>query len=45
MPRQRIIVVPSMVRYVPPRGWRVAFYVQLANGSYEVTLEPWALIS
>lgn len=42
---QRTIVVPSIVGYVPPKGYRICKIRELADGSYEVTLEPWALIS
>ncbi len=46
MPRQRVvIVVPSLVGYVPPKGHRVIKTVKLADGSYEVTLEPWGFLS
>ena len=42
---QRVVVVPTMNGYVPPKGFRVVSYRKLADGSYEVTLEPRALPS
>jgi hypothetical protein len=39
------VVVPTVVAYVPPKGFRIVSIRQLADGSYEVTLEPWALLS
>lgn len=39
MPSQ-VVVVPSIVGYVPPKGHRIILVRRLADGSYEVTLEP-----
>ena len=41
----RVQRVPTMVGYVPPSGWRMVSHRQLADGSYEVTLEPSVLLS
>ncbi len=35
------VVVPSIVGYVPPKGFRIVQVRKLDDGSYEVTLEPW----
>ena len=42
---QKVVCVPSIVAYTPPLGYRVVSIRQLEDGSYEVTLEPWALPS
>jgi hypothetical protein len=34
------VVVPAIVGYVPPKGFRIVSIRKLADGSYEVTLEP-----
>jgi hypothetical protein len=39
------VVVPSMVGYVPPAGYRVVSYLKLEDGTYEATLEPLVLPS
>jgi hypothetical protein len=39
------VVVPSVVGYVPPKGFRIIAICKLDDGSYEVTLEPLALPS
>ena len=39
------IVLPSVVGYNPPVGFRIISIRKLADGSYEVTLEPWELLS
>jgi hypothetical protein len=45
MPLTQVVRVPTMVGYVPPEGFRINSIQQLADGSYEVTLEPLELLS
>jgi hypothetical protein len=45
MPNQLVVVVPSIVGYVPPSGFRIVSIREQEDGSYEVTLEPMALPS
>ena len=45
MPLTRVDRVPTMVGYVPPKGFRIVSYRKLEDGSYEVTLEPEGLLS
>jgi hypothetical protein len=40
MPLTHVVRVPSMVGYVPPKGFRIVHIRKLDDGSYEVTLEP-----
>ena len=35
-----VVNVPSIQGYKPPKGYRIAKCVKLADGSYEVMLEP-----
>lgn len=45
MPSIRIVRVPAMTKYAPPSGFRIVLIQGLKDGSYEVTLEPWELLS
>ena len=42
---QRKVVLQSIDGYGPPKGFKIVKIRKLTDGSYEVTLEPWALIS
>ncbi len=35
-----VIYTPNIVGYVPPKGFKIVKIEKLADGSYEVTLEP-----
>ena len=43
MPLTQSVRVPTMIGYVPPKGFRIVMVRKLDDGSYEVTLEPWEL--
>ena len=45
MPLTQVVHVPTMVGYVPPKGFRIKSIRELEDGSYEVTLEPLVLPS
>ena len=45
MPLTQVVRVPTMVGYVPPKGFRIKSIRRLEDGSYEVTLEQWVLPS
>ncbi len=40
MPTQLVVRVSSFVGYRPPAGFKIAKIEKLADGTYEVTLEP-----
>jgi hypothetical protein len=41
----RIVNVPTVIGYVPPKGFKIVKIRKLADGSYEVTLEPLGFLS
>jgi hypothetical protein len=45
MPPTHVVRVLSIVEYRPPTGFRIVSIRELADGSYEVTLEPLVLPS